>query len=325
MMRRREFITGLAGVAAWPVGAGAQQATPLIGYLEGKVAATSSYQVEAFRKGLGEAGFIEGRNVALEFRWANGQLSRLPALAADLVGRRPSVVVANFPAAPAIKAATSTIPIVVVSAADLVETGLVASLNRPGGNLTGVTYNSEVVNAKRLEQLHELVPASELIAILIDPNTTTGSDAQVRNIEMAARALARPILIVRAGTEMEIDTAVAKIVQAGARAVFVGGSSLFTNHRRQLIALITRHALPASYSARDYSEIGGLMSYGASVIEAYRRGGNYVARILKGEKPGDLPIELPTRYELVLNLGTAKALKINIPPKLLALADEVIE
>jgi putative tryptophan/tyrosine transport system substrate-binding protein len=324
-MRRREFIAGLGIGAAWPLAGRAQQPTPLVGYLESKVAATSVHQVEAFRKGLSGAGFIEGRNVAIEFRWANGQLGRLPALVADLVGRLPSVIVTNFPAAPVIKAATSTIPIVVVSAADLVETGLAANLNRPGGNLTGVTYNSEVVNAKRLGQLHELVPASELIAILIDPNTTTGSDAQVLKIEMAARALARPILIVRAGTEMEIDTAVAQIVQAGARAVFVGGSSLFTNHRRQLVALTTRHALPASYSARDYPEIGGLISYGASVIEAYRRGGNYVARILKGEKPGDLPIELPTRYELVLNLGTAKALKINIPPKLLALADEVIE
>jgi putative ABC transport system substrate-binding protein len=262
-MQRREFITLFGGaVAAWPLVARAQQpALPVVGYLDSKVAAPSFYQVAAVRQGLNEAGLVEGRNVAIEFRWAEGQLDRLPALAADLVRRRVAAIVTDTPTMPTARAATSTIPIVFVSGADPVEAGL----------------------------------------------------------------LGRQILIVKAGKESEIDAAFATIVQAGAGALFVGGSGFYVSRRRQLAALAARHALPASYYAREFVVAGGLMSYGASDTDAYRRAGLYVGRILKGAKPADLPVELPTRYELVFNLATAKALKIDIPPKLLALADEVIE
>jgi putative ABC transport system substrate-binding protein len=325
-MQRREFITLFGGaVAAWPLVARAQQpALPVVGYLDSKVAAPSFYQVAAVRQGLNEAGLVEGRNVAIEFRWAEGQLDRLPALAADLVRRRVAAIVTDTPTMPTARAATSTIPIVFVSGADPVEAGLVTSLNRPGGNVTGVSYTGTPLNPKRLELLHDLVPKPALFAVLMDENVPT-LETQLRDIEAAARALGRQILIVKAGKESEIDAAFATIVQAGAGALFVGGSGVYVSRRRQLAALAARHALPASYYAREFVVAGGLMSYGASDTDAYRRAGLYVGRILKGAKPADLPVELPTRYELVFNLATAKALKIDIPPKLLALADEVIE
>ena len=324
-MRRRDFISLLGGVAAWPRMARAQLVTmPVIGYLDSKVAAASSHQVEAFRKGLGEAGFVEGRNVAIEFRWAEDQRDRLPELAADLVRRRVAAIVANSPGAPVAKAATSTIPVVFVFAGDPVEAGLVTSLSRPSGNVTGVSFTTTPLNPRRLELLHELVPKPAVIALLSDPNTGN-FERQLRDLELAARSLGRQVLNVRAGTESEIDAAFETIVQAGVGALFVGSGPFYNSRRRQLAVLAARYALPASSNARAFVEAGGLMSYGASDTDAYRRGGLYVGRILKGEKPGDLPVELPTRYELVFNLATARTLKLDIPPKLLAIADELIE
>ena len=324
-MRRRDFISLLGGVAAWPRMARAQLVTmPVIGYLDSKVAAASSHQVEAFRKGLGEAGFVEGRNVAIEFRWAEDQRGRLPELAADLVRRRVAAIVANSPGAPVAKAATSTIPVVFVFAGDPVEAGLVTSLSRPSGNVTGVSFTTTPLNPRRLELLHELVPKPAVIALLSDPNTGN-FERQLRDLELAARSLGRQVLNVRAGTESEIDAAFETIVQAGVGALFVGSGPFYNSRRRQLAVLAARHSLPASSNVREFVEAGGLMSYGASDTDAYRRGGLYVGRILKGEKPGDLPVELPTRYELVFNLATARTLKLDIPPKLLAIADELIE
>jgi putative ABC transport system substrate-binding protein len=297
---------------------------PVVGYLDEATAAADSNEVAAFRQGLNDTGFVERRNVAIEFRWAEGQIDRLPALAADLVRRRVVVIVTDATTTPAAKAATSTIPIVFVSGADPVEAGLVASLDRPGGNVTGVSFAAVPLNPKRLELLHELVPKPALIAVLMNPNTHA-SEAELRDIEAAARALGRQILIVKAGTESEIDTAFATIVQASAGALFVSANGLYYTRRRQLAALAVRHALPSSFSLREHVVAGGLMSYGANDTDAYRRGGIYVGRILKGAKPGDLPVELPTRYELVFNLATARALKLEIPPALRALADEVIE
>jgi putative ABC transport system substrate-binding protein len=267
---------------------------------------------------------IEGRNVTIEFRWAENQLDRLPALAADLVRRRVTVIVANATATVAAKAATTTIPIVFVSGDDPVDQGLVTNLSRPGGNLTGVAFINGPLNPKRLELLHELVPKPSTIAILFDPNSPT-PDARLRDIEAGARMLGRDILIMKAGTENEINAAFVTIAQARAGALFVAASQSFPVRRRQITALAGRHGLPASYPSREFVEIGGLMSYGASAADAYRRGGNYVGRILKGEKPGDLPVELPTKYELVINIATAKALGLDIPSKLLTLADEIIE
>jgi putative ABC transport system substrate-binding protein len=324
-MQRRDFITLLGGAAAWPLAARAQQPTvPVVGYLDNTTAAATLYRVAAFRQGLNEAGFIEGRNVAIKFRWAEGQLDRVPALAADLVRQQVAAIVVNNACAPAAKAATSSIPIVFVSGGDPVETGLVSSLARPGGNMTGVSFTTTPLNPKRLELLHELVPQPALIALLWDPNTPN-LESQLRAMQEAARSIGRQILVVKAGTESEIDAGFATIVQARAGALMVGAGAFYTSRRRQLVALAAHHALPASYQLREFVVAGGLMSYATSDIDAYRGGGVYVGRILKGEKPGNLPVELPTKYELVINLATAKALKLDIPPKLLALADEVVE
>ena len=324
-MKRRDFITLLGGAAAWPFAAQAQQGRmPVVGYLDSKTAAASSPQVEAFRKGLGEAGFVEGRNLAIEFRFAEDQRDRLPELAADLVRHRVAAIVANAPSGPIAKAATSTIPIVLVTASDPVEAGLVSSLSRPSGNITGVSFTTTPLNPKRLELLHELVPKPAVIALLLDPNAGN-FERQLRDLESAARSLGRQVLIVNAGTESEIDAAFVTMVQAGVGALFVGSGPFYFSRRRQLAVLAVRHALPASSNGREFVVDGGLMSYGASTTDAYRRGGLYVGRILKGEKPSALPVELPTRYELVFNLTTAKALKLDIPAKLLALADEVIQ
>ena len=329
-MKRREVITLLGGAAVlpsstWLSAARAQQpGVPVIGYLNSQVEAASSYQVAAFRQGLSEAGFVESRNVAIEYRWADDQLDRLPTLAADLVRRRVAAIVTNNASTPAAKAATSTIPIVFVSGGDPVEAGLVTSLNRPGGNVTGVSFTAEPLNPKRLELLHELVPKPAVIALLWDTNGRN-VEAHLRDMEAAARALGRKILIVKAGTESEIDAGFASIVQAGAGALFVGAGAFYYSHRRRLAALAARHALPASFSLREYVVAGGLMSYGTSDTDAFRRGGLYVGRILKGEKPVEMPVEMPSKYELVINRATAKAIGIDIPPKVLALVDEVIE
>jgi putative ABC transport system substrate-binding protein len=325
--KRREFITLLGGAsAAWPLTARAQQpALPVVGFLNSKTEAASLYQVLAFRQGLSEVGFVEGRNVAIEYRWAEGQLDRVPSLAADLARRRVAAMFTEAATTPSAMAATSTIPIVFVSGPDPVEAGFVTNLNRPGGNVTGVGMTTTPLNAKRLELLHELVPKPAVIAALMDTISVRQPEANLRAVEAAAHALGRQILIVKANTEREIDDGFATVIQAGARALFVGVGPLYVSKRRQLIALAARHALPASYQLREFVVDGGLMSYGASDMDGYRRGGLYVGHVLKGANPGDLPVDLPTKYELVLNLATAKALHLEIPPNLLALADEVIE
>jgi putative tryptophan/tyrosine transport system substrate-binding protein len=327
-MRRREFISLLGGaaMAPWPHFAVAQQsAMQVIGWLDSKGPIDqSSPLIAAFRNGLREAGLVEGSNLAIDFRFADNQPDRLPTLAADLVRRRVAVIVAiGLFTTPAAKAATSTVPIIFYSGGDPVEAGHVSSLNRPSGNVTGVSVIYPALNPKRFELLHELVPRSAVIAVLWDP--TRNADAQLSELEAAAHVLGRRIIIVRAGSENEIGTAFTTIAQSDAGALFVGTGPLYNSQRRKIVALAARHALPASYHLRDAVVDGGLMSYGANEKDAHRRLGVYVGRILKGEKPGDLPVELPTKYELVINLGTARKLKLEIPPRLRALADEVIE
>jgi putative ABC transport system substrate-binding protein len=297
---------------------------PVIGFLRSTPATGFAYIVDHFRQGLNDAGFVEGKNVAIEYRWADNQQDRLPGLAADLMRRQVAAIVgAGVPATRAGKAATATTPIVFVIGADPVRVGLVASINRPGGNITGVVFSVELV-AKLLGMLHELVPKASIIAVLRDPN---GPDveSQSRDLEEAARAIGRQILMVNAANEREFHAAFAKVVQAGAGGLLISASVFFFSQRRQLVALAALHALPTVYSLREYAEVGGLISYGPSQSDAYRRAGVYVGRILKGEKPGDLPVELGTKFDLVINLATAKALGLEIPAKLLALADEVIE
>jgi putative ABC transport system substrate-binding protein len=326
-LKRREFITLLGGAAgAWPLAARAQQpAMPVIGFLRSTPAAGFEYLVNAFRQGLNEAGFVEGKNVAIEYRWADNQEDRLPELAADLVRRQVAAIVgAGTPAAQASKAATRTTPVVFLSGADPVRIGLVLRLNRPGGNITGVVFTVVALAAKLLGMLTELVPTASVIAVLRDPN---GPDVEgeSRDLEEAGRAIGRQILMVNAANEREFHAAFAKVVQAGAGGLLIGASPFFLSQRRQLVALAGRHALPTIYNQREYPEVGGLISYGPSQSDAFRRAGIYVGRILKGEKPGDLPVELATKFELVINLGTAKALGFDIPPLLLARADEVFE
>ena len=326
-MRRREFITLLGGAAtAWPVGARAQQpAMPVIGLLRPTPAAGFEYILNAFRQGLTDAGFVEGKNVAIEYHWADNQPDRLPGLAADLVRRQVAVIVGAGGRVPhAVKAATATTPIVFVVGADPVRTGLVASLNRPGGNITGVVFMVAALAAKLLGLLHELVPTASVVAVLRDPNYLE-FEAESRDLEEAGRAVRLQILMVNAAREREFNAAFATIVQAGAGGLLIGVSPFFLSQRRQLVALAGRHALPTVYNQREYAEVGGLISYGPSQTDAYRRAGVYVGRILKGERPGDLPVELGTKFELVINLATAKAIRVEIPPALLALADEVIE
>jgi putative ABC transport system substrate-binding protein len=325
-MRRREFFGVVGGAAtAWPFGARAQQpALPVIGFLRNVSAANSTHLVAAFRKGLAEAGFVEGQNVAIEYRWADNQDDKLPVMAADLVRRRVAVIVGNTPSTRAAIAATATIPIVFVIGSDPVRAGLVASLNRPGGNVTGVVFTTGDLTAKRLGLLHELVPKAAVIAVLLDPRWSE-FEFIMKEVEAAGHSLGRRILFVRAASERELNAAFATMVQTGAGALLVGGGPNFNNLRRQLVALASRHALPASYAGREYVEAGGLMSYAPSQTDAYHRAGNYVGRIFNGAKPADLPVDQATRFELLINLKTAKALGLDIPHTILARADGVIE
>jgi putative ABC transport system substrate-binding protein len=326
-MKRREVIILLGGAAAaWPLAARAQQpAMPVVGFLGSSTQADWAHLVAAFRRGLGEAGFADGQNVAIEFRWADGQYDRLPAFAAEFV-RHPVTVIAaaSLPAALVAKAATSRIPVVFASGGDPVRDGLVASLNRPGGNVTGVTNFFGELGAKRLELLRELAPGAGMIAVLINPRNPNAA-ARLADVQAGARTAGQQIEIFKASNANEIDAAIADLTRQHARALLVGDDPIFITRRNQLVASAARHRLPAIYYIREFALAGGLISYGISFTDSYRRFGGYVGRILKGEKPADLPVQQPTRFELVINLKTARALGLALPPTLLARADEVIE
>jgi putative ABC transport system substrate-binding protein len=322
---RREFITLLGGATAWPLVVGAQQpATPIIGYLHS--GSFEARNVDAFREGLSEVGFVERRNVSIEYRAAHDQYDLLPELAADLVRRRVSLIYAGGGtlAVSAAKAATRSTPIVFAMGGDPVARGLVTSFNRPGGNVTGVTFLSYELGPKRVGLLNELVPGASRYALLVNPELPE-TESLTAEFRTAAARIGKQVEVFTAKNVSEIDTVFADLVHRDAEVLVVGGSSFFNTRRVQLSTLAASHHLPASYDDRRAVVAGGLMSYGASDTDAYRRGGLYVGRILKGEKPSDLPVELPTRYELVFNLTTARALKLDIPPKLLAIADEFIE
>jgi putative tryptophan/tyrosine transport system substrate-binding protein len=325
-MRRRDFIMLVGGaVAAWPFAARAQQPTmPVVGFLRSATLADVPHWVAAFRQGLKEAGFVEGQNVAIEFRSADNQLDRLPALVADLIRQPVAVIVGNTDAALAAKAATTTVPIVFASGSDPVRDGLVASLNRPGGNVTGLVYFAAVLGAKRLELLRQLVPRATTIAVLVNPNTPL-TEAERKDVQTAAQAIGQQLIIFDISSDRDIETAFAAFVQRGAGALLVGTGGFLNSNRERIAAVANRHALPASYSQREGVVAGGLMSYGPSISDAYRQAGIYSGRILNGEKPADLPVIRSTKFELVLNLKTAKALGLTIPPSLLVAADEVIE
>jgi ABC-type uncharacterized transport system substrate-binding protein len=325
-MRRREFITALAGAAAWPMLVRAQPSVPIIGYLGATSRGKDAQTLVALGLGLKDAGFVEGQNVAIEYRWADGQYDRLPALASDLA-RRPAAVIfapSSTPAALAAKAATSTIPVVFTLGSDPVAAGLVASLARPGANLTGVSILVNLVSAKRLELLKSILPDARVIAVLMNPNSANAWP-DLDETQAAARALGLQLVVLKASTESEIDAAFGGIAQQRPAAVFVLADAFFRNQGEQLIALASRHALPASYPWPEFGEAGGLMSYGANAADAWRQGGFYVGRVLRGEKPADLPVIQATKLELVINLKAAKALGLEFPPQLLAGADKVIE
>jgi ABC-type uncharacterized transport system substrate-binding protein len=327
MSSRREFITLLGGAAAsWPLVARAQQpAVPVVGFFNGGSPDGYAPYLAAFHLGLKEAGFIEGLNVAIEYRWAEGQYDRLPTIAAELVHRQVAVIVANSPPVFAVKAATATIPIVFTTASDPVQVGLVASLGRPGGNLTGVTQLGVEVAPKRLEIAHELAPKATIVAVLVNPTNPATAETQLRDLQAAARTLGLQLHVLHASTDRDFDTAFAILVQLRAGALVIGTDGFLLSRTKQLAALTVRHAVPAVFQDRAFAAAGGLMSYGGSTTDQYRQCGVYTGRILKGDKPADLPVVRSTKVELFINLKTAKTLGLSVPTALLLRADEVIE
>jgi putative ABC transport system substrate-binding protein len=327
-MRRREFIRGIAGsAAAWPLAARAQQsATPVIGFISSRSQKESTTVVDAFRQGLRDLGYVEGQNVAVEYQWADGQLDRLPTMAADLVNRRVAVIVAAGGDRPALaaKAATSTIPIIFTGSDFPVKVGLVDSLNRPGGNVTGASLFTSELETKKFALLRELMPKASLIAILVNPSNPS-VESDVQDVQSAAASVGQRISLLKASSEREIDAAFEAVVRERADALLVAHDPIFLSRREQFVALAARHGTPAIYEFREFVLIGGLMSYGSRITENYQLAGKYAGRILKGEKPADLPVQQPTKFELAINLKTAKSLGLEIPATLLARADEVIE
>ena len=326
-MRRREFIAGLGSAAAWPVVARAQQpAVPVVGFLNSGSQDRYRSLLDAFRQGLKDGGYVEGRNVAIETRWAEGHSARLPELAADLVRRRVSLIASTggSASAHAAKAATTTIPVLFIGGSDPVADGLVSTLGRPGGNLTGVGVNTSALMPKRVQMLLELIPGAEKIALLQNRDSV-GADASQKDVEAAIRALGRQMIPLRISSLTELEAAFVSAVRQRADALLVGSSSIFTDRRVEIVGLAARHALPAAYAWREFVEAGGLASYGPNMEWAYRQIGQYASRILKGAKPADLPVMMPTNYEFVINLKTARALGLTIPETLLATTDEVIQ
>jgi putative ABC transport system substrate-binding protein len=326
-MKRRQFIMLLGGAAAaWPLAARAQQSgEPVIGFLNSGTATAYAPFAAAFRQGLSEAGYVEGRNVAIEYRWAEGHYERLTALANDLIGRQVTVIAATTtPAALAAKAATTTIPIVFTAGVDPIAAGLIGSLNRPSGNLTGVNVYLSALWGKRLELLHELVPNAAAIGMLLNPNFPDAA-SQAKDVKEAARIVGQQVHLTNASSESDIDSALGALVRSRVGALLVASDAFFVSHRDQIVALAARHALPTIYPVREFVFVGGLMIYAPDLGDGYRQAGIYVGRILKGATPSDLPVMQPTKFDFVINLKTAKALGLEIPDKLLALANEVIE
>jgi putative ABC transport system substrate-binding protein len=327
-MRRRDFLGLMSGVAvAWPLSARAQQsAPPVVGFLDSGSPTAFAERVTAFRRGLNDAGFLEGRDVAIEYRWAEGYYDRLPSMAAELVAHRVSVIVATGSpnSAEAALGATKTIPIVFANGGDPVKLGLVSSLSRPGGNATGVSYFNSPLGSKRLELVRNLIPTATVIGFVVNPSNPN-ADSDTKDTEAAASVIGAKIAVLKASSESEIDAVFATLAQLRPNALLVNNDAFFSSRNKQFVALAASHATPTIYSQRDYVMAGGLASYGTNITEGYRGAGTYTGRILKGAKPAELPILLPTKFELVINLKTAKTLGLTIPPTLLALADEVIE
>jgi putative ABC transport system substrate-binding protein len=324
-MKRRQFIALLSGAAAWPHAVRAQQAAmPVVGFVRSTTAHGFGHLEAALRQGLKETGFVAGENVAIEYRYADNQLDRLPVLIAELIRRPVNVIVGNLVSAQAAKAATTTVPIVFATGSDPVQDGLVSSLNRPGGNVTGLVFFAAVLGAKRLELLHQIVPKATTIGVLVNPGNSN-TEAERSDVQAAAETIGKQLIILDARSARDIEAAFATFVERGAGALFIGAGAFMNAHRERIVALAARYALPASYAPRESVAAGGLMSYGASITDAYRHVGIYAGRILNGEKPGYLPVMRSTKVELVLNRKTAKALGLKIPESFLVRADEVIE